>query len=148
MAFETWSSKNPKALCCVSHLSSPMQSTRNLQPPSKWKDVKIRLHTRNKRELSNKALASVGYSECRKGEFSLLAVTIQVRHHTRPPIKKWRDPTTSLHIKGLHTFAMNSPSWMCKSVPQTPQALTLIRTSFARSFGKGTSTIPYSSGFE
>lgn len=29
-------------------------------------------------------------------------------------------------IMRRRTLAMNSPSWMCKSVPQTPQALTLI----------------------
>lgn len=46
------------------------------------------------------------------------------------------------------TLAMNSPSWMCRSVPQTPQALTLIRTSFSRTSGRGSSTRPYFNGSE
>lgn len=64
-------------------------------------------------------------------------------------------------------LAMNSPSWMCRSVPQTPHAcqangyhsvrgwaegrrilaLTLIKTSPGRILGRGTSTMLQSSGF-
>ena len=47
----------------------------------------------------------------------------------------------------LLTFAMNSPSWMCASVPHTPQAFTLIKTSLSRSLGSGTVTTENSFGF-
>ena len=45
--------------------------------------------------------------------------------------KKTGSGMTNLHIReGYPTVARNSPSWMWRSVPQTPQALTLIKTSF------------------
>ena len=49
---------------------------------------------------------------------------------------------------GVHTLAMNSPSWMCRSVPQTPHALTLIRMSLSRTTGRSVSMTEYSFGLE
>lgn len=82
---------------------------------------------------------------------------------TTTPVVSWPG------IRG--NSAMNSPSWICRSVPQTPQdyiqiplcyyiiglqatnslwgelALTLIRTSPGLRVGRGTSTMPQTSGF-